>query len=65
MKFSQNENLYCWKSTAICFLDVRGVLVKADNRLKKGTVKICVSVLEGTNRIISKVSEFNMLTLGK
>ncbi len=40
-------------------------LVKADNRLKKGNAKICVSVLEGTNKIISKVSEFNIPTLGK
>lgn len=40
-------------------------LVKADNRLKKGNAKICVSVLEGRNKIISKINEFNIPTLGK
>lgn len=34
-------------------------LIKADNRLKNGTAKICVSVLQG-NTAISKVSEFNI-----
>lgn len=37
-------------------------LVKADNRLKNGTAKICVSVLQGNDRVISKVSEFNIPT---
>lgn len=36
-------------------------LVKADNRLKEGTAKICVSVLQGT-KAISKVSEFTIPT---
>ena len=36
-------------------------LVKADNRLKNGTAKICVSVVQGSNAI-SKVSEFNIPT---
>ena len=34
-------------------------LVKADNRLKPGNVKICLSVLQG-DRAISKVVEFNI-----
>ena len=34
-------------------------IVKADNRIKQGTVKICCSVLQG-DRAISKVSEFNI-----
>lgn len=37
-------------------------LVKADNRLKPGTAKICVSVLQGEDKVISKVSEFNIPT---
>ena len=36
-------------------------LVKADNRLKDGRIKICVSVVQG-NKAISKVSEFNIAT---
>lgn len=36
-------------------------LVKADNRLKDGTAKICVSVVQG-NKSISKVFEFNIPT---
>lgn len=36
-------------------------LVKADNRLKNGTAKICLSVVQG-GRSISKVSEFNIPT---
>ena len=36
-------------------------LVKADNRLKDGTAKICVSVLQGT-KAISKISEFSIPT---
>ena len=36
-------------------------VVKADNRLKAGSTKICVSVLQGS-RVISKVSEFNIPT---
>ena len=36
-------------------------VVKADNRLKAGSAKICVSVLQGS-RVISKVSEFNIPT---
>lgn len=36
-------------------------LVKADNRLKDGTVRICVSVLQG-DKTISKVTEFNIPT---
>lgn len=36
-------------------------LVKADNRLKDGNAKICVSVLQG-NKAISKVTEFNIPT---
>lgn len=37
-------------------------LVKADNRLKAGTAKICVSVIQG-GKSISKVSEFNVPTV--
>lgn len=37
-------------------------LVKADNRLKAGTAKICVSVIQG-GKGISKVSEFNIPTV--
>ena len=37
-------------------------LVKADNRLKDGTAKICVSVVQG-GKSISKVSEFNIPTV--
>lgn len=37
-------------------------LVKADNRLKDGTAKICVSVVQG-GKAISKVSEFNIPTV--
>lgn len=36
-------------------------LVKADNRLKDGNAKICVSVVQG-GKSISKVSEFNIPT---
>ncbi|MGI6231699.1 MAG: glycine zipper domain-containing protein [Prevotella sp.] len=36
-------------------------LVKADDRLKQGSVKFCVSVLVG-NKAISKVTEFNIPT---
>ena len=36
-------------------------VVKADSRLKAGSAKICVSVLQGS-RVISKVSEFNIPT---
>ncbi|MCI6618582.1 MAG: glycine zipper domain-containing protein [Prevotella sp.] len=36
-------------------------VVKADNRLKDGTAKICVSVVQG-NKAISKVNEFNIPT---
>lgn len=36
-------------------------MVKADNRLKDGTAKICVSVVQGT-KAISKVNEFNIPT---
>ena len=36
-------------------------MIKADNRLKDGTARICVSVLQG-NRAISKVCEFNVPT---
>ena len=34
-------------------------LVKADDRLKPGNVKICLSVLQG-DKAISKVVEFNI-----
>ncbi len=37
-------------------------LVKADNRLKDGSTKICVSVVQG-GKSISKVSEFNIPTV--
>lgn len=37
-------------------------LVKADNRLKDGSAKICVSVVQG-GKSISKVSEFNIPTV--
>ena len=36
-------------------------LVKADNRLKDGTAKICVSVVQGS-KAISKISEFSIPT---
>lgn len=36
-------------------------MVKADNRLKNGTARICVSVLHG-NKAISEVCEFNVPT---
>ncbi len=36
-------------------------MIKADNRLKDGSVKICVSVLQG-DKAMSKVSEFNIPT---
>lgn len=36
-------------------------MVKADKRLKDGTAKFCVSVVQG-NKAISKVSEFNIPT---
>lgn len=36
-------------------------MIKADNRLKDGMARICVSVLQG-NRAISKVCEFNVPT---
>lgn len=36
-------------------------MLKADNRLKDGTARICVSVLQG-NKAISKVCEFNVPT---
>ncbi len=37
-------------------------IVKADNRIKEGNVKICLSVIEGNNHKISKVNEFNIPT---
>ncbi len=37
-------------------------LIKADKRLKAGTAKICVSVIQG-GKAISKVSEFNIPTV--
>lgn len=37
-------------------------VIKADSRLKEGTVKFCVSVVRG-NKAISKVSEFNIPTI--
>lgn len=37
-------------------------LVKADNRLKNGNVKICISVVHG-DETISKVNEFTIQTL--
>ena len=37
-------------------------LVKADNRIKVGNVKLCISVIEGNNHKISKVNEFNIAT---
>lgn len=37
-------------------------LVKADNRLKAGTAKICLSVVQGS-KSISKVTEFNVPTV--
>ena len=37
-------------------------LVKADNRIKAGNVKLCISVIEGNNHKISKVNEFNIAT---
>jgi len=40
-------------------------LVKADNSLKDGTAKICVSVVQGNNELISKVTEFNIPTRRK
>jgi len=39
-------------------------LVKGDNRLKDGSVKLCISVVQG-NHAISKVSEFNITTSKK
>lgn len=36
-------------------------MLKADNRLKDGSIRICVSVLQG-DKAISKVSEFNVPT---
>ena len=39
-------------------------LVKGDNRLKDGMVKLCISVVQG-NHAISKVSEFNITTSKK
>lgn len=37
-------------------------LVKADNCIKAGNVKLCISVIEGNNHKISKVNEFNIAT---
>lgn len=37
-------------------------LVKADNKLKDGSAKLCVSVVQG-NKSISKVTEFNVPTV--
>lgn len=37
-------------------------MIKADNRLKNGSVKICISAVEGNNQTISRVSEFNIAT---
>lgn len=39
-------------------------LIKADNHLKEGVAKICVSVVQG-GKAISKVSEFNIPTVKK
>lgn len=40
-------------------------LVKADNRLKDGTAKICIFIIQGDNHKISKVTEFNIPTRGR
>lgn len=37
-------------------------MIKADNRLKDGSAKFCVSVIQGTSQI-SKVTEFNIPTV--
>ena len=37
-------------------------LVQAAKRLKAGSVKICVSVLQGNGNVVSKVTEFNIPT---
>ncbi len=37
-------------------------MVKADNKLREGSAKICISVIQGNNHKISKVSEFNIPT---
>lgn len=37
-------------------------MIKADNRIKDGSVKICISAVQGNNQAISKVSEFNIFT---
>lgn len=61
-----NKHLYISPSLHVEQLDpgcaIRyTAMVKADNRLKEGNAKICLSVVQG-NRAISKVSEFNIPT---
>lgn len=61
-----NRHIYISPSMHIERIDPgKGVrytaMLKADNRLKDGTIRICASVLQG-NKAISKVCEFNVPT---
>ena len=63
---SGNRHIYISPNMHVERIDPgRGIrytaVMKADNRLKDGTARICVSVLQG-NKAISKVCEFNVPT---
>ncbi len=64
---SGNKHLYISPGMHIERLEPGGgirytAMIKADNRIKEGNVKICLSVVGGNSRTISKVSEFNIPT---
>ncbi len=61
-----NKHIYISPNMHIeCIMPGKGIrytaMLKADNRLKDGKARICVSVLQG-NRAVSKVYEFNVPT---
>lgn len=63
---TNNKHLFISPSVHVERIDPgRGIrytaLVKADNRLKDGAAKICISVMHG-GKTISKVSEFSLAT---
>lgn len=66
---TRNKHIYISPGMHVERIDPgRGIrytaLVKGDNRLKDGSVKLCISVVQG-NHAISKVSEFNIVTSKK
>ena len=65
-EMSGNKHIYISPSVRIEKIPAgKGIrytaMIKADNRLKDGTIKICCSVIQG-DKTISEVSEFNIET---